>query len=252
MSDPDLARSLPISETFISRQGEGLLTGTPSLFIRTSGCNLRCAWCDTPYASWHPERAQRTLASLLDEARAARDQGVQHAVITGGEPLMFAAVGPLTRTLHDEGLHVTIETAGTLVIPGLRADLMSISPKLASSTPTLAHAAAGKIDPAWGGAGGRHDQRRFNLSALQQLLDDHPAPHRQIKFVFTSDADLPEIEALLARLHRVASTDVHLMPEGVATPDPATAAHVQTLCAARGWHFCPRMHLEWYGNKRGT
>ena len=74
------AGSLPISETFVSIQGEGKLTGVPSWFCRVSGCNLRCSWCDTPYASWKPEGTRRTVDELLAEAKAS---GVHHAVLTG-------------------------------------------------------------------------------------------------------------------------------------------------------------------------
>jgi 7-carboxy-7-deazaguanine synthase len=58
-----------ISEIFYSIQGEGELTGVPSVFIRTSGCNLRCRWCDTPYASWKPEGAERSIDSILEEVK---------------------------------------------------------------------------------------------------------------------------------------------------------------------------------------
>ena len=56
-----------VSEIFHSLQGEGGLTGVPSVFIRTSGCNLRCTWCDTPYASWNPEGEQRSVAQIVAE-----------------------------------------------------------------------------------------------------------------------------------------------------------------------------------------
>ena len=74
-----------VSEIFQARQGEGAYSGTTSLFIRTSGCNLRCAWCDTRYTSWKPEGIVRSVASILDATD--RWAGVQHVVITGGEPL---------------------------------------------------------------------------------------------------------------------------------------------------------------------
>ena len=118
-----------ISETFTSRQGEGVLTGTPSFFIRTTGCNLRCWFCDTPYASWEPKGTHTSVEQLVDQAKQS---GVQHVVLTGGEPLLSRFVAPLASRLRKEGFHLTIETAGT-VDRAVEADLMSISPKFSSS-----------------------------------------------------------------------------------------------------------------------
>ena len=114
-----------IAETFTSLQGEGILVGVPSFFIRSSGCNMRCRWCDTPYTSWLPEGERRPVTDLLAEATAS---GVQHVVVTGGEPLLQREIAPLTRELRAAGLHVTIETAGT-VDPPFECDLLSISPQ---------------------------------------------------------------------------------------------------------------------------
>ena len=61
-----------IAEIFHSIQGEGLLAGVPSIFIRTSGCNLRCDWCDTPYASWKPEGPEMSVQEILEKISAIR------------------------------------------------------------------------------------------------------------------------------------------------------------------------------------
>ncbi|MFG0315120.1 MAG: 7-carboxy-7-deazaguanine synthase QueE, partial [Phycisphaerales bacterium] len=106
-----MSDTLPISETFVSIQGEGKLTGTSSWFCRLAGCNLRCTWCDTPYASWNPEKTDRTIESLVEEAVGS---GVKHAVLTGGEPMIFKGLVPLSNELAKRGLHITIETAGTV------------------------------------------------------------------------------------------------------------------------------------------
>lgn len=235
---------LPISETFLSIQGEGKLTGVPSYFIRVSGCNLRCGWCDTPYASWNPDGGTRELADLVSAAAAS---GAKHAVLTGGEPMMFAQIEPLAASLRDAGLHITIETAGTL-FRTVACDLMSISPKLANSTPREGDPR--DPDGRWRRL---HDERRLNLESLQQLIDTYP--QRQLKFVVravTLDADLAEIEALLARLRGWSPDDILLMPEGVVKPTPAATAAVVAACTARNWRYCPRLHIELFGNVRGT
>jgi len=61
---------MKIAEIFYSIQGEGMLTGVPSVFVRTSGCNLRCVWCDTPYTSWSPEGSDVTVEDILAAIRA--------------------------------------------------------------------------------------------------------------------------------------------------------------------------------------
>lgn len=231
---------LPISETFVSIQGEGKLTGVPSWFVRVAGCNLRCTWCDTPYASWNPEGEQRTIDDLLAESKTS---GVRHAVLTGGEPMIFEGIADLARGLADAGVHVTIETAGTVHVP-VHCDLLSLSPKLANSTPV-----DDARDPSVALAV-RHERRRLNPDALHALLADHP--ERQLKFVVSSPGDLPEIESLLEMLAEVDAGDVLLMPEGVTTPDPAGLSWLVEACMARGWRYCHRLHIELFGDRRGT
>tara|TARA_R110000744_G_scaffold69298_4_gene140668 strand:- start:1100 stop:1810 length:711 start_codon:yes stop_codon:yes gene_type:complete len=236
-----MSASLPISETFVSIQGEGKLTGVPSWFCRVSGCNLRCTWCDTPYASWSPEKTTRTIDELVEEAVAS---GVGHAVLTGGEPMMFAEVAELSSRLSNAGMHITVETAGTLVLPGLVCNLMSLSPKLANSTPT--------DDPrdASGAWAKRHEERRLDFDAINELIAS--TRDRQLKFVVSSREDLPEIESVLANIRGYAPSDVMLMPEGVTVPDPKSIAWVVEECVSRGWSYCPRVHVQLFGDTRGT
>src|SRR5438445_3592434 len=101
---------MKLSELFFSLQGEGKLLGVPSVFVRTSGCNLRCIWCDTPYTSWAPEGRDLCVEQILAEVQS---YGAGHVVVTGGEPMIAPEIVPFTRQLKEQGLHITIETAGT-------------------------------------------------------------------------------------------------------------------------------------------
>src|ERR1039458_7764798 len=172
--------ALKIAELFYSLQGEGALVGVPSVFIRTSGCNLRCAWCDTPYTSWQPEGAELSLDQILDEVRA---HPARHVVVTGGEPMIAPDIIPLTERLRALGLHLTIETAGTVFQP-VACDLMSISPKLANSTPQ-------------GPWADRHDRVRAKLQPLLELMARYPY---QLKFVIQKPGDVEEVRGLLASI----------------------------------------------------
>src|SRR5271166_2166097 len=117
--------ALKIVELFYSLQGEGSLVGVPSFFIRASGCNLRCTWCDTPYTSWKPEGAEMPLPAILEKVHDyPAAHAAIHVVVTGGEPMMFEETVALTDALKDLWLHITIETAGTVNQPVV-CDLMS-------------------------------------------------------------------------------------------------------------------------------
>lgn len=231
-----------IAETFYSLQGEGELTGVPSFFIRTSGCNLRCAWCDTPYASWKPEGAERGVAELVSEARLHPGR---HAVLTGGEPMIAPALPALAAALRAGGFHITIETAGTVApAPDLACDLASISPKLANSTP-----AAEAVGAGWAA---RHEATRRRPEVLRAWLDSGRA--YQLKFVASGPADLDEIAATVAELDRpVPPSKILVMPEARSLEVMRErAAWLGEACKARGWRYAHRLHVELYGNKRGT
>jgi 7-carboxy-7-deazaguanine synthase len=235
-----------IAEIFASLQGEGLLAGTPSTFIRTSGCNLRCIWCDTPYTSWAPEGDAMTVAEVLDRVRLLP---ARHAVITGGEPLVVAEAVELCRALRQAGWHITIETAGTVLpVGGLTeaiADLMSISPKLASSAPPAE--AAGDWQA-------RHQATRRQDDVLAALMAQGPY---QLKFVIDSEADLTEMLAWLVDLGlkagQVDPNRVCLMPQGRSVAElTATATWLELECHRLGFRLAPRHHVAWFGHVRGT
>jgi 7-carboxy-7-deazaguanine synthase len=223
---------LKIAELFYSLQGEGSLVGVPSVFIRTSGCNLRCSWCDTPYTSWQPEGVDLTLRQILDEALA---HPARHVVVTGGEPMIAPEIIPLTEQLRAAGLHITIETAGTVFQP-VACDLMSISPKLANSTPD-------------GRSAAQHERLRIQPDVLAELIGRYDY---QLKFVIAKPDDLAEVRGLVAAL-AADRQRVILMPEGT---DPACLRErslwLAELCKDEGFRFSPRLHVDLYGNRRGV
>ena len=224
---------MKIAEIFYSIQGEGMLAGVPSVFVRTSGCNLRCTWCDTPYTSWQPEGEERSVESIADEVSA---YGASHVVVTGGEPMIAPRIEELTRGITQ---HITIETAGT-VDANVRCDLISISPKLANSTPH---------DREGGRWAAQHDRLRYQPGILKRLIERYPY---QLKFVITDPADLEEVRAVTAEIGALRER-VLLMPEGV---EPAVLAErgrwLVESCKREGFRFSPRLHVELWGNRRGV
>jgi 7-carboxy-7-deazaguanine synthase len=224
---------LRIAEIFYSVQGEGGLMGVPSVFVRTSGCNLRCAWCDTPYTSWQPEGEELTLAEITARAREFPQSG--HVVVTGGEPMIAPEIVALTERLRDDGMHITVETAGTVHKP-VACDLMSISPKLANSTPE-------------GDWAERHERLRIQPEILRRLMAEYDY---QLKFVVAAPADCGEIARLLEVL-RADRGKVILMPEGTdAAILRERGVWLAEICKREGFRYSPRLHVDLYGAIRGV
>ncbi len=226
-----------IAEIFHSVQGEGRLIGVPSVFIRTSGCNLRCGWCDTPYTSWRPEGKTRKIDQILSEVRKYSSRFV---VITGGEPLLAGEIEELTKALKNTGSHITIETAATVFKPVV-CDLLSMSPKLANSTP-------------WKKAGGKfakvHDSRRLNFAVMQSFLDGYDC---QLKFVVDQPADFNEVREILAALKNVDSDRVLIMAQGKTVRQIRSKAKwIAESCKKHGYGYTPRLQIDLYGNRRST
>lgn len=225
-----------ISEIFYSIQGEGALVGVPSVFIRTSGCNLRCTWCDTPYTSWQPEGQDQSLDRIL---AMVKDFGAEHAVVTGGEPMIAPQIVSLTQKLRDLQMHITIETAGTVYHP-VACDLMSISPKLRNSVP---HEREG------GRWAAQHERLRYQPAVLTQLVEEY---RHQLKFVVESPDDMEEINVMRDELG-VARGNVILMPEG--TDHEALRKRgewIAEICKKERYRFSPRLHVDLWGARRGV
>lgn len=250
---PERSPSLRVQERFVSIQGEGSLVGVRSSFVRVSGCNLRCVWCDTPRTSWAPEGERASLDALVDWCGAPGQP--RHVVLTGGEPLLFPACAELSARLRAAGHHLTIETAGSLWCEGVEADLMSISPKLSHSTPWARAATEGKPSLAQ-----RHEDARLDLEVLARLMAAAPW---QLKFVVrtASDeallADLAEIDALVDALAvpQALRDRVLLMPEGRDLNALSSGyARVDAVTRERQspYRLGLRLHIHLYGDTPGT
>ncbi len=226
-----------ISEIYQSRQGEGLWAGTESIFVRTSGCNLRCWFCDTPYTSWNPVGQRQSVAEVLATVQTF---SAEHVVLTGGEPMLWPELTELTARLKERGQTITIETAGT-IDRQVTCDLMSISPKLANSTPS------GERDAEWSQ---RHERARWRPDIIRQLLSRHAY---QLKFVVEAPADVDEIQAALQQVGTYDRERILLMPQGTEIEAlEFKRTWLEPLAHHHGFVYCPRWHIHWYGHRRGT
>lgn len=227
---------MKIAEIFYSIQGEGILLGMPSVFVRTSGCNLRCTWCDTPYTSWQPEGQEMSVEEI---AREVRHFPASHTVVTGGEPMIAREMVALTRQLRDGGSHVTVETAGTYY-SSVACDLMSISPKLANSAP---------FEREGGRWAAQHERLRYQPEILKRLMAEY---EYQLKFVVTSEADLGEIHSMRAELEAPPER-ILLMPEGTSREVlRERGAWLAEVCKTTGYRYSPRLHVDLWGDRRGV
>ena len=180
------------------------------------------------------------MMSISDIAESVEAFGIDHVVITGGEPMLFDPVESLAVELKRLGHTITVETAGT-ISRSLPCDLISISPKLANSTP-----------PEESGWKDRHNTTRLNVPALQSLIDQYPY---QLKFVVNPEEgdDFSEIESLLSHLKGIDPSRVLLMPEGT---DSETLNRRSKLLVTevikRNWRLTQRLHIDLFGNTKGT
>ncbi len=224
-----------ISEIFASIQGEGQYTGTPSVFVRASGCNLRCHFCDTPYASWQPEGENLSISEIV---QTVSQWWHPHVVLTGGEPMMFKELPELTTALKMQDRFITIETAGT-VFQEVEADLMSISPKRSNSTP-VDHAVWSK----------RHEQRRHRPEVIRSLMESYPC---QFKFVIDRPEDVDDVLEYLEEFPEINREWVWLMPQAI-LPEVLTEKllWLQPIALNHGFHLATRLQIQQFGNRRGT
>jgi 7-carboxy-7-deazaguanine synthase len=231
-------------EIFASLQGEGSSMGKPVAFVRLSRCNLACHWCDTPY-TWHfdgdnrPHRGGETydrktnqlVLPVADVAARIAALGQQRLVITGGEPLLQSAkLAAMLALLPD--MAVEVETNGTVEpVPAFdkRVDQYNVSPKLA------------------------HSGNPADLALPAVMLDRWVADSRALfKFVIAQPSDVDEVLALAAR-HAIPRSRIWLMAEGTdADTLHAREKWLAPICIQNSLTLSKRMHIELFGDTRGT
>jgi 7-carboxy-7-deazaguanine synthase len=226
-----------VSEVYESIQGEGEFSGEPSVFVRTTGCNLRCWFCDTPYTSWNPEGEPRSIDDLCEQIF---NWSTKHVVITGGEPMIQPDVVELAQRLIDHNRFVTIETAGSVDL-NVSCQLMSISPKLSNSTPSIERDAAWSV---------RHEESRHRPEVIRRLISDYKY---QFKFVIDSEPDVAEVQEYLKQFPEIDLARVWLMPQAITQEQLAAQGEwLKDQATAAGFQYSTRLQIEMFGNVRGT
>jgi 7-carboxy-7-deazaguanine synthase len=226
-----------VIEIFYSLQGEGVLVGTPSVFVRLAGCPFRCRWCDTAYAWDFSAGDDLDPVQIIERVS---QWSCDFVVLTGGEPMagpdlsVRPGLADLIHRLKALGRHITVETAGVLFVPDLACDLMSISPKLANSD---SHPGANQSD-------------RLDLRTLRQLIRTYPY---QLKFVVETSKDVEEARRVLRQLGELTPERVMLMPQaGTVEELLSRSPAIAEACKQTGLRFGQRLHLLLWGRQRGT
>ena len=172
---------LKVNEIYASIQGESSYTGLPCVFIRLTGCNLRCSWCDTAYAFY--EGIDLTLEDIMFQVE---NFSLPLVEITGGEPLMQENVYPLMNSLLDKGYRVMLETGGAISINKVPEEVIKI------------------LDIKCPGSG---EEKKNHLENLKLLT-----PHDEVKFVLIDRADYEWSRDLLQKYNLPSSVQVLFSP----------------------------------------
>jgi 7-carboxy-7-deazaguanine synthase len=208
---------MKINEIFYSLQGEGILIGVPTIFIRTTGCNLRCTWCDTKYA--YEEGKEMTVEEIVTRVRDFR---ANYVCLTGGEPLLQKDTTKLIQKLSDEGYQVSLETNGSISIeelPCLDSLMISLDIKCPSS--------------------GMHEKMEFsNLELL--------SPNDQLKFIIEDERDYGYAKDIIINHNPVCS--IIMMPVGGIDLKNLAEWVLRDKLKVR---VLPQLHKLIWGEKRG-
>lgn len=246
-------KKININEIYdqLTIQGEGMRAGRLCTFVRTNFCNLRCIWkdklgnehrCDTPFTSHNPEKGRlmevQDIIDIIWETFNENGAAAKDIIITGGEPYMQEGVIKLVDELKRQGFFITIETNGT-IFRKTNADLISISPKLPSSTPTKD-----------GYARNMHIQNRIYNQSIPKFQKHNELI--QYKFVYSCKEDIEEIKKFCKEF-KINNEDVWLMPEG-ADLETQLRNTEETMNQAieNGFNFTSRLHVLAYGSRRGV
>ena len=231
---------------FYTIQGEGKHTGVPTVFVRLSKCNLRCAWknadgsitqCDTPHTSFEPEVNEVRISDIIKEIT---EHGCDHVCISGGEPFFQKQTTALINALEALGHKVTVETNGTLYRES-DASFISLSPKLSTSS---SHPVYGK----------KHDLNRINIDALEKFTRNHDC---QFKFVINTEEEIAEVLEIKKQLWERTSIDINnniwLMPQGIENSQfDDKMEWLVEICKQYHWNLTDRMHIRIWGSRKGV
>ena len=218
-------------------QGEGVHSGTPSVFLRTYRCNLSCTWCDSKYTWLDQDKARSGVDYTPMPASAVIDKitsyGCKHLVLTGGEPLLHQRVlAPILAGLKGSGFFIEVETNGTIAPSAeleASVDCFNVSPKISNSLV--------------------EEGVRIRPDSLKAFVRSRKA---WFKFVVCDQKDLAEIEGVVSKFG-LPRDRVILMPEGIDTATLlARGRWLVDVCKEKGVRFSLRLHILLFGNKRGT
>lgn len=225
-------------------QGEGKSAGKMTSFLRLATCNLACVFCDTPYTwSWigtrfrHPLKFSKSdeihIRSSAEIKTHLDSLGIKAVVMSGGEPfLQQVELLPLLRDLKADGYWVEVETNGTIepLAEFLElVDQINCSPKTSNSGP---------------------DNRPSMVERPRALKVLTSSFKTNLKFVVSSEHDMPEILALIEKYR---AREIYLMPEGRTRQEQLERQDtVMELCHKHSFHFSPRIHVLQHNDKRGV
>ncbi len=218
---------IQISEIFYSIQGEGLLAGQPSVFIRLAGCPLRCNFCDTEYALNPLAGTEMLIDEIIEKIIK---YSPKYVVITGGEPMINPQISLLCEKIKEHNTHITIETAGIKFIPNLPCDLMSISPKISNAYDN------------------EQDKNKYlKIDELKKLIENYDY---QLKFVAEKIEDITEVHQIVNTLNGVDRSKVLLMPQAKdASQYMRISPLIVEMCKANGFTYSPRLQLVFGENR---